>query len=340
MNAIAAVLEQLFDALLALTLVLLAARLLFNRDLFASAVLFVAFGLTTALVWVRLAAPDVALAEAAVGAGLTGALILRAAGQMSEGGRPVPPRPLPVAAVVVLAGALCLTLLHTLSALPWPRSGLAAAVSGQLGTLGLEQPVTAVLLVFRGYDTWLELAVLLATILAVLGASPAADLAARRIRTEPDLLLATLARLLLPVAVIVAGYMVWRGTGAPGGAFQGGAVLAAAVVLGYLAGLRPSKALRGWRVRLLALLGFALPLLLTLPALLGGRPLFSYPSDAPGNWIPVIEMAIAASVAFTLSALFAGAEPAAEPDDVPIEASRSAPDEEARPESPPPERGS
>lgn len=336
----AAGLELLFDAVLALTLVLLAVRLLFNRDLFASAVLFVAFGLTMALVWVRLAAPDVALAEAAVGAGLTGALVLRAAGQMPEGGRLLPLRPWSVAAVAVLAGALCLTLLKAMSELSWPRPGLAAAVAGQLETLGLEQPVTAVLLVLRGYDTWLELAVLLATFLAVLGARPRADLVARRIRGDPDLLLATLARLLLPVTALVAGLIVWRGTAAPGGAFQGGAVLAAGLVLGYLAGLRSLTVLRGFPIRLLALLGFTVPLLLTLPALLGGRRLFSYPAGAAGDWVLVIELAIAVSVAFTLAALFAGAEPASGPDGRAGAAPGEPSEEGPRAESPMPEQGS
>jgi len=37
-----------------------------------------------ALDWVRLAAPDVALAEAAIGAGLTGALLMAALARLRE----------------------------------------------------------------------------------------------------------------------------------------------------------------------------------------------------------------------------------------------------------------
>ena len=65
-----------FDLLLILTLVWLAWRALAAADLFKSIVLFIAFGLVLALTWVRLNAPDVALAEAAIGAGLTGALLV------------------------------------------------------------------------------------------------------------------------------------------------------------------------------------------------------------------------------------------------------------------------
>lgn len=75
-----------FDALLAVMLVGLAGVVLAVRDLFLSVMLFIAWGLLMALVWARLAAPDVALAEAALGAGLTGALLLGAVRALGRGG--------------------------------------------------------------------------------------------------------------------------------------------------------------------------------------------------------------------------------------------------------------
>ena len=65
-----------FDSGLVLTLLWLAWQAMATVDLFKAIVLFIAFGLVLALAWVRLDAPDVALAEAAIGAGLTGALLL------------------------------------------------------------------------------------------------------------------------------------------------------------------------------------------------------------------------------------------------------------------------
>jgi energy-converting hydrogenase B subunit D len=44
--------------------------------------MFIVFGLLMALAWARLDAPDIALAEAAIGAGLTGALLLDALGAL------------------------------------------------------------------------------------------------------------------------------------------------------------------------------------------------------------------------------------------------------------------
>ena len=71
-------LEYLFDGLLGITLIWLAARAVFAKSLFAAILSFIGLGMLMALAWVRLAAPDVALAEVALGGGVTGALLLAA----------------------------------------------------------------------------------------------------------------------------------------------------------------------------------------------------------------------------------------------------------------------
>lgn len=68
-----------FDILLSTTLLGLALAALTSREPRRGVILFIAFGLLLALVWARLRAPDLALAEAAIGAGLAGALMLSAA---------------------------------------------------------------------------------------------------------------------------------------------------------------------------------------------------------------------------------------------------------------------
>jgi energy-converting hydrogenase B subunit D len=68
----------LFDSLLAVMLTGIAVAALIGKDTLRSIVLFVVFGVIMALAWLRLQAPDVALAEAAVGAGLTGVLLIEA----------------------------------------------------------------------------------------------------------------------------------------------------------------------------------------------------------------------------------------------------------------------
>lgn len=69
-------LAGIFDIALVAILLTCAWLALTTPDLLRAVVLFIAFGLLAALAWVRLQAPDVALAEAAVGSGLTGALLL------------------------------------------------------------------------------------------------------------------------------------------------------------------------------------------------------------------------------------------------------------------------
>lgn len=77
-----------FDALLALAIVALAVGATAVRDLFTAVVLFIALGLLMALAWVRLAAPDLALAEAGIGAGLAGALLLAAVRRLAGPAHP------------------------------------------------------------------------------------------------------------------------------------------------------------------------------------------------------------------------------------------------------------
>lgn len=75
--------EWLLDGLLVLALVLTAMAALWSTNLFRAVVVFIAFGVLMAVAWVRLRAPDIALAEAAIGAGLTGVLLLDAVSHLS-----------------------------------------------------------------------------------------------------------------------------------------------------------------------------------------------------------------------------------------------------------------
>ncbi len=74
----------LIDGVLGLTILWLAWQALSAADLFRAVAMFVAFGLLVAIAWVRLEAPDVAIAEAAIGAGLTGALLLITLRRLSD----------------------------------------------------------------------------------------------------------------------------------------------------------------------------------------------------------------------------------------------------------------
>ena len=81
----AAALNIGIDLLLGMML-LWAALAALAGDLYRGIILFIVFGLLAAMAWVRLDAPDLAIAEAAVGAGITGVLLLSTLGWMKAGG--------------------------------------------------------------------------------------------------------------------------------------------------------------------------------------------------------------------------------------------------------------
>lgn len=81
------------------------------RQLYAGVLLFVSFGLVLALVWARLGAADLALAEASIGAGLTGVLLFAAlARQPLAGSEPRLSGRRRLAAVLVLLPLLIVLL--------------------------------------------------------------------------------------------------------------------------------------------------------------------------------------------------------------------------------------
>lgn len=311
----------LLDALLILVLLGLAWATLESRDPRRGVVLFIAFGLVLALVWARLAAPDVALAEAAIGAGLSGALLLAALRDEPEAG-PEPNEPDPIEHEPArrrlpdlthwALGLLCLGLglvvawafVDALSVADSER--LAGQVMARIGESGVSNPVTAVLLNFRAYDTLLELAVLLAALLGILALGP------ERGGYEPaGPVLAGLAGWLIPGLILTGGYLLWVGAHAPGGAFQAGAILAAAAVIRRLAGDRAAGLPQGLPLRALSLAGVAVFLGVGLALLVAGQPFLGFPPAWAGTLILVIESAATLAIGATLALAFIGGRPAA-----------------------------
>lgn len=296
------------DALLALALVGLALQTVAFGGLFRAIVMFIIFGLVMALAWARLQAPDLALAEAAIGAGITGALLLVALQRLAR--RDPAKRLEPyrrssrlAAPVALLAAALVAALGWSMTALE-PGPGMAGVLArGALEEVALGNPVTGVLLLFRGYDTLLEMAVLLAAFLGALALRETGDGALGGPRPAQVPLLDALLGAVVPLAVLVAVYLLHAGGHAPGGAFQGGAVLAAAGVLLVLAGRLQPTAAPGPALRLALVLGVAVFSLLGLAMLvMDGRML-----ALPGVWaVYLVEAALTVSIAATLVLLFAG----------------------------------
>lgn len=301
--------EAILDTALIGLLLTLGWGTLHARRTGAAIALFAAFGMILALVWARLGAPDLALAEAAIGAGLTSALLLRAASITREDITPIPLPRLWVSWLFVTV-VFAWTAAHMLAVnAPAESPSLPARVAEQLENSGVGHPVTAVLLNFRAWDTLLELLVLL---LALLGFR---EVAMRNrhpydadSHPEPWPLLKAWSRALAPLLVVTGGYLLWRGSGGPGGAFQAGAVLAAALVLLRLSGQLPVFHWSFWPVRLAALAGPALFLAVAATSAVIGDGWLSYPDGTATLLILLIESAATVSIAVTLAFLVAGEE--------------------------------
>lgn len=65
---------RLFECILLLCLVLCALSVAFTRDLLTSIIIFMSYSLLMCLIWMILQSPDLAITEAAVGAGVTSIL--------------------------------------------------------------------------------------------------------------------------------------------------------------------------------------------------------------------------------------------------------------------------
>lgn len=218
---------------------------------------------------------------------------------------PVQPTPLVRVFIALLAAGVGIGLSYAILSLPSVAEGLTQTVNTHLGQSGVTNPVTAVLLNFRGYDTLLEMVVLLLALLGVWALGAAAHIHEH----APGPILDTLARLLTPLLILVATYLLWVGAHAPGGAFQAGSVLGAAGVLLRLAGWRPQVALMALPLRLVLIIGPAAFVAMALVTLLSEGQLLTYPVGHAGVLIFILEAAATLSIGVTLAALFVGGRP-------------------------------
>lgn len=177
---------------------------------------------------------------------------------------------------------------------------------GNLEASGVGNPVTAVLLNYRSYDTFLEVAVLL---LALIGIWAVAKKARIPIKSPNTPVLITFERLFMPLMIVSGGYLLWLGADRTGGAFQAGAVLGALGVLWVAASLwTPNDRLRRL-TRPALVVGMAAFLLVGGGMMLLGGDFFEYPREDAKTWILLIETAATISIGITLVMLFIGGIP-------------------------------
>ncbi|AND92283.1 MULTISPECIES: MnhB domain-containing protein [Bradyrhizobium] len=300
-----------FEIVLAAVVLTLGVWTIVVPETFSATVGFVAYGLLVALIWVRLDAADVALTEAAIGGGLGGVLLLSAAARLRDADMMADEAP----GKLLRAGAAALSVLTAAALagavlwLPDSAPTLAPAAVANAWATGLSNPVTNVLMAFRAMDTMLEKIVLLLAIVGVWSLAPDSAWGGRpgpRHQADPRGVLAFLARLLPPVGIVIGIYILWTGSDHPGGAFQGGAILASMWLLAVMAGLADTPLVSDRSVRFILVAGPGLFLLVGLAGLLFGAAFLSYPPALAKPLILGIEVAMTLTIAATLGLLLAG----------------------------------
>jgi multicomponent Na+:H+ antiporter subunit B len=232
-----------FGAFLLTLLLITGLGIVRARELFTAAMLLGIFSLEMAAVFFLLDAADVALTEAAVGAGVATVFLLGAlALTESEEHRPRRRDWLALAVVAVTAGSLIY------ASFDQPRLGDPEAPAHRhVAPWYLEQTpaaidvpnvVTAVLASFRGYDTLGELFVVFTAgigVMFVLGGRPKRGPTAQRARAslglKRHLIPRVVGRLLVPFIVLFGLYVQFHGDYGPGGGFQAGVLVAAGLIL-------------------------------------------------------------------------------------------------------------
>ena len=301
---------SIFDIALVVLILTVAAATIAMREAFSAVIGYVVYGLLLAIAWVRLSAVDVALTEAAIGGGMTGMLLLGAVARLrfAEGNDSRTSLPVRLAAGILcalVAGGLAIAVLSPPEVIPT----LAPVAMENLPQSGLGNPVAGVLFVYRALDTLLEKVVLILALLGVWSLAPErmwGGIPGLRVYAQPSSTLTFLAQLLPPIGIVVAVYMCWVGAKEPGGAFQGGTVLAAMWLLVMIAGLTSVPSISQRWLRLLLVVGPVIFLAIGIAGMVLANAFLAYPAGYAKPLIVAVEFALTLSIGVALALLAAG----------------------------------
>ncbi|MGK0500203.1 MAG: multicomponent Na+:H+ antiporter subunit B [Oceanicoccus sp.] len=232
----------IFALFLLTLLVITAIAIVRTEDLFVAVMLTSIFSLLMAANFFILDAADVALTEAAVGAGVTTVFFLSALALTGDQEKPRAGGPW-----IALGTVGVLALLIIYATFDKPRLGDPdAPVHQHVAPWYLEKTpeyidipnvVTAILSSFRGYDTLGEVFVVFAAcigVLFILGVRPPREPLEESDKSSGlrhHLIPQVVGRLLVPFIVLFGLYVQFHGEYGPGGGFQAGAIIATGVIL-------------------------------------------------------------------------------------------------------------
>lgn len=225
-------------AALLIFLVVISVFLIRMRDLFSVVMLLGVFSLIAASLFVFMDAADVALTEAAVGAGVSTLLLLKTLGLTET--RITPPKRNSwgsLVAVMLVGGVL---IYGTLDITPYGvglaennQHVTAAYLNQSMSQTGVPNVVTSILASYRGFDTMGELFVIFTASIGVLAVLSVArpETAASRSLISEHLVLRVIAKILIPLIMTFAFYVQFHGEYSPGGGFQAGVIFASSMIL-------------------------------------------------------------------------------------------------------------
>jgi multicomponent Na+:H+ antiporter subunit B len=253
-----------FRLILLIFLVICALCVSFSKKLLVSVVIFMSYSLVMSMLWILLESPDLAITEAAVGAGVTSVLFFITLKRISAIGREHANEQDKITkeintrlavklfdsyykiAAIVLGIAIITALVITVSNLP--AFGDASnpynnEVSMRYLEKGLEETgavnaVTGMILDYRAFDTFGESCVLFiaAACVLILLRDDKIDIDEKALRDEKyepvsDTILQASAKILFPAIMIFGIYILLNGHLSPGGGFSGGAIIGAGLIL-------------------------------------------------------------------------------------------------------------
>jgi len=294
-----------------------------TRDLFAVTMLLSIYGLLSASFFVTLDAVDVAFTEAAVGAGISGLLMLVAISM--TGRKEAKPKRKPFIALLVVsltAGLLFYGISDTpdfaLADAPIHNHVAPRYIQDSMAEIGIPNIVTSVLASYRAFDTFGEVVVIFTAgmgVIALLSASSEntqSKKAAENTLDQQHLVIRVVTKILFPFILLFALYVQFHGDFGPGGGFQAGVIFAAAVILyTMLFGLsKATKVFSQSLVQFVAAAGVLLYASVGIATLLLGGRFFDYntlaqtPVAGQHIGILVIELGVGCTVAAVMMIIF------------------------------------
>ncbi len=253
--------------ILLLFLVACAVSVALSKKLLNAIVIFMSYSSVMAIIWIMLESPDLAITEAAVGAGVSSILFfvtlkkIKAVEHEEEAEKPqdivdveshwemkIFSKSYFVTALIVGFG-LVVILLSAVAGLPdLGESGnpvnnevFQRYIESGMAETGAVNIVTGVILDYRAFDTFGEACVLFiaATCVVILlrvdtksdSLSMPTDVNDRLYEPKNDLILQKAARILVPIIVLYGIYVILNGHLSPGGGFSGGAIIGSGLIL-------------------------------------------------------------------------------------------------------------